>query len=117
MASDEVWCLNGSARVEVRFVGNRGESYAPAWGSVIAVFHDCPDDDTQEQGLVRILIEVQTDSLSSWPPLRSCGNDAPFSGPVVGGSRAKVVMGQLVESKRDRFLAWRCKQRPARTLN
>ena len=115
MPIDEVLCLNESARVQVRFVGHRGESFTPAWGSVIAVFHDCSEADTEEPGLVRILIEVRTESLSSRPPLRSYGDDEPFGRPAVIMSGVKVVLGQLVETDRDHILAWRC--RPRQTLN
>lgn len=115
MACDQVWCLNDSARVQVRFVGYRGESFAPAWGSVIAVFHDCPEADAEEPGLVRILVEVRTESQSSRPSLRSGGDEVLFSGLALGAPGANVVLGQLVEPGRERILAWR--SRPRQTLN
>lgn len=117
MAVDEVWCLNDSARVQVRFVGRRGESLAPAWGNVIAVFHDCPEADAEETGLVRILVEVRTDSLSTRPPLQAYGDKMPFSGPAVRTPSSKIVLGQLVKSERDGILAWRGPRHPRRTVN
>ena len=116
MATDEVWCLNDAARVEVRFVGDRGEAFAPAWGRVIAVFHDCPETGAEEPELVTIVLEVPAESLASQ-------SLAPLnSGDVAMGSTAaalgpKIVLGKLVEPDSGHILTWPGPRRSRQNLN
>ena len=112
MAIDEAKRMNDTARVQVCFVGHRGEAFAPAWGSVIAVFHDCPEAGAEKPGLVTVVVEVPTESLAPRSLVPFNSSDASLGGSVMTVLESQIVLGHLMEPHPDGILPWR---RPRRS--